>query len=260
MTGKISIGIITGYGINAEMELCHSFEIAHRNISTEYDLEIQLCHINDVFIDPEKIMRFHILAFPGGFSFGDHIGSGKVLAHLIKMRLKNQLNKFIENKKLIIGICNGFQVLIKMGIIPNVEGDWKGEASLIHNEEGNFIDSWVQVNFNTDSVCVWTQDLKEMELPIRHGEGKFVVIDDSILHALNDFNLVALRYRNNPNGSTENIAGITDTTGQILGLMPHPEAFWMPYNHPRWNRERITEGLGLKIFENGLKYVAKYIL
>lgn len=262
MSKKVNIGVITGYGINADRELVHAFELAGDNLANDEppQTEIFLTHINDLFSSPEIIEDMHILAFPGGFSFGDHLGSGKILANQIKNRLKHPLTSFIKEKKIMIGICNGFQVLTKTGLLPNIQNEWQNEVSLIHNINGRFIDDWVQVKFNQESPCIWTKDLAEMDLPIRHGEGRFVVSDKNLLCALKDFNLIALRYIKNPNGSEDDIAGITDPSGQIFGLMPHPEAFWMPYNHPRWTRERVTENKGIRIFENGIKYAIRYLI
>jgi phosphoribosylformylglycinamidine synthase len=262
MSKTVKIGIITGYGINADRELVQAFKLAGDNVLNEDSLEIEISstHINDLFASAETIRDMHIIAFPGGFSYGDHLGSGKILAHQIKNRLKDALAQFIRQKKIIIGICNGFQVLTKTGLLPNIQNEWQNEVSLIDNINGRFIDDWVKVRFNQESPCIWTKNLFEMDLPIRHGEGRFVVSDDNLLKALQDFNLTAVRYIKNLNGSVDDIAGITDPTGQILGLMPHPEAFWMPYNHPRWTRERVLENKGIKIFENGIKYAIHYLI
>ncbi len=251
--------VITGFGINADDELKTAFELAGSRADK--------IHINDLIRHPENLESYQILAFPGGFSFGDHLGSGKVFAGLFKRNLQQALEEFVAYGKLVIGICNGFQVLVKMGILPNLGSAWNPEVSLIHNDSGKFEDRWVRVRFNQSSPCIWTKGLDEMELPVRHGEGKFVTASPAILENLLSEGLNTMRYvsrdggagkpmyPDNPNGSEQDIAGICDRTGRILGLMPHPEAFIYPENHPRWIRETITEGKGLRIFERGVRFV-----
>jgi phosphoribosylformylglycinamidine synthase len=248
--------IVTGYGINADDELKKAFELAGS--------AVQKIHINDLIRMPELLKVYHIIGFPGGFSFGDHIGSGKVFAGLFKKKLKQTLDKFIGSGKLVIGICNGFQVLVKMGILPNLSGNWTQEVSLIHNDSGKFEDRWVKLTVNSGSPCVWTKGIQEMEAPVRHGEGKFIISDsmvkiqilDNYLNAVTyaSKNGGSVQYPDNPNGSVHNIAGICDETGRVFGLMPHPEAFIFPENHPRWQRETITTGAGLELFRNGIGY------
>ena len=274
----VKVCIITGYGINADRELLTAFEAAG---SSAFRV-----HISDIIENPKIINSYEILAFPGGFSFGDHLGSGKVFANLCRINLKHELRNFVESGRLIIGICNGFQVLVKMGILPNLSGNWTQDVSLVRNESGKFEDRWVRVNINTSSRCVWTEGLKEMEFPVRHGEGRFVVKSEAVLESLKKEGLIALRYAprlvrrgvgrdcagneaeapvltypDNPNGSIDNIAGICDTTGRVFGLMPHPEAFLIPENHPRWTRRHKTGEMintsGLLIFKNGIKYIEK---
>ena len=242
--------IITGHGINADNELVTAFGMA--------GAEAERVHIQDLMDKPALLSGYQILAFPGGFSFGDHIGSGLVFAHIFKQHLKEELTSFIEAGKPVIGICNGFQVLVKMGVLPNFSGSWTPEVSLIHNDTGVFENSWLKVDFNSKSPCIWTKGIDEMDIPIRHGEGRFYTDDTGLLEKLEEENLVALRYSGrNPNGSINAIAGITDPSGRILGLMPHPEGFINPENHPLWNRKRPEEGEGLKIFRNGVEYARK---
>ena len=244
----VKTAVITGFGINADRELEKAFSLAGADA-----LRI---HIQDFIENPAMLQNYHILAFPGGFSFGDHLGSGLVFAHLFKKNLKTELEKFINSGKLIIGICNGFQVLVKMGVLPNFSGDWTPEASLIHNNTGVFENSWLKVSFNKKTKCIWTKGLDSMDIPIRHGEGCFITLSDRVLEKIENENLVAARYFDrNPNGSVNNIAGITDTTGRIFALMPHPEAFMYPENHPGWPSKKITEGEGIKIFKNGIDYI-----
>ena len=246
----VRTGIITGYGINADAELKEAFSLA--------GAEAVSLHIHDIIENPGRLKDVHILGFPGGFSFGDHLGSGLVFAHLCKQHLKGALDRFILDGGLVIGICNGFQVLVKMGLLPNLKGDWTQEVSLIHNSTGVFEDSWVRAAFNGQCPCVWTRGLTEMDLPIRHGEGRFITANPAIAGRLQDDNLIALTYKGrNPNGSEADIAGITDKTGRVFGLMPHPEAFLYPENHPRWTREKIAGAEGLKIFRNAAEWVSQ---
>ncbi len=244
----VKVCVITGYGINADNELVRAFEMA--------GAEAEKVHINSLIETPKLLQGFHIAGFAGGFSFGDHIGSGLVYSNLFKKHLREELDSFITEGKLIIGICNGFQVLVKMGVLPNLEGDWSQDVSLIHNDSGVFEDSWVKIAFNGASPCVWTRGLDDMDIPIRHGEGRFITDNEDVMKVLKDEELIAIRYSDrNPNGSEDDVAGITDRTGHILGLMPHPEAFVFPQNHPRWTRENIEEGYGLRIFKNGVDFI-----
>lgn len=239
--------IITGFGINSDRDLADAFRMSGS--------EVELLHINDLIAKPSHLDDFQILGFPGGFSFGDHLGSGLVFAHLFKKNLKDSLEKFINDGKLIIGICNGFQVLVKMGVLPNISGDWKPEVTLVHNDSGKFIDDWVKLDKKSGSNCVWLKDIDSIELPIRHGEGRFIADNQRILDHIKENNLDVLTYSGgNPNGSTADIAGICDKSGRIFGLMPHPEAFIHPENHPQWARKNIDRGFGLDIIKNGVEY------
>ena len=256
---EIKTCVVTGYGINADIELVEAFRLAGSHA--------ERVHINDLIENPKFLDSYRIVAFPGGFSFGDHIGSGKVFANLFKRRLKIALSDFFDRGNLVIGICNGFQVLVKMGILPNLEGGWDQEVSLIHNDSGKFEDRWVTCGFESGSPCVWTKGLDNMELPIRHGEGKFIILSEDVEKSVLDGKLVAVFYKprstadcsypDNPNGSSHNIAGICDASGRIFGLMPHPEAFIFPEHHPRWTREKIEEASGRRIFINAVEYLEK---
>ncbi len=236
--------VITGYGFNSDAELAEAFSLA--------GADARRVHVADLVERPELIRDAGVLGFPGGFSFGDHLGSGKEIANLLRKSAKEELERFVGEGKPLIGICNGFQVIAKLGIVPNASGNWEPEASLIHNEGGAFIDDWIRVEAEPGSPCVWTEGLPPLELPIRHGEGRFVAADEARLDALESRGLVALRYAGrNPNGSSRAIAGVTDPSGMVLGLMPHPECFIWPEHHPRWRRERIL-ATGLEIFKRGV--------
>ena len=245
--------VVTGFGINADEELALAFQ--------RTGADARRVHVTDLAAEPDCLFRYRILAFPGGFSFGDHLGSGKVLATLLRRSLRERLSRFVADGGLAIGICNGFQVLVKMGVLPNTGGTGEQEVSLAHNDSGRYEDRWVRVRFEPGSRCAWTRGLTEMDLPVRHGEGRFVT-RGQLPDLLRD-GLVALRYASasggepvypeDPNGSEGHVAGICDPTGRVFGLMPHPEAFLHPQNHPDWTARSTLRPEGLLIFENGVK-------
>ncbi|HTO21282.1 MAG TPA: phosphoribosylformylglycinamidine synthase subunit PurQ [Spirochaetia bacterium] len=247
--------VVTGFGINADEELAVAFRRA--------GADAERVHVNDLVSEPDRVFRFRILAFPGGFSFGDHLGSGKVFSTLFRRNLGPRLREFLSGGGLAIGICNGFQVLVKMGVLPNTDGSGAQEVSLVHNDSGRYEDRWVRVRFEPGSRCAWTRGLSEMDLPVRHGEGRFVTRTPGQLSALEADGLVALRYASaggrepaypeDPNGSEGHVAGICDPTGRVFGLMPHPEAFLHAQNHPEWTARPALRPEGLFIFENGVK-------
>jgi len=252
------VSILYGYGINCDNETQYGFELA--------GAEAEKVHVNQLISGERKLRDYQILAIPGGFSFGDDIGAGKVLATKIKYNLAAEFSEFIKKGKLIIGICNGFQVLVKLGILPGFNGNYdRQEVTLTFNDSGRFEDRWVCLKINQKSKCIWTRGIERLYLPVRHGEGKFVSREEKIRERLISQNRIVAQYMDdkgnlagypwNPNGSELNIAGICDETGRIFGLMPHPEAFLFPQNHPRWTREKIQEGEGLKIFKNAINFV-----
>lgn len=229
----------------------------------------ELIHINRFICGENKLCDYHILAIPGGFTYGDDAGAGKVLANELKHKLDEDLRKFIDDGKLIIGICNGFQVLVKSGLLPG-NNEASQEASLIINDSAKFEDRWVYLR-KSRTKCVWVKGLPEViYLPVAHGEGKFVTKDRRTLEKLKNNGQIVFQYCNrrgdlsgypdNPNGSAENIAGICDKTGRILGLMPHPERHIDFSQHPRWTKKKGgKEGDGLQIFRNATEYSKKYL-
>ncbi len=253
--------ILTGYGINCDMETRHAFKLA--------GAEAERVHLTDLIGGTRNLSDFHILALPGGFSFGDDIASGKVLANMIKYNLGGQVREFINAGKLIIGICNGFQAMVKMGLLPAFGGDYSTQdVTLTFNDSGRFEDRWVHLKSNKSSKCVFTKGIGSIYLPVRHGEGKFVAKNQQILTRLKKNNQVVFRYvdnegnpggyPHNPNGSEDNIAAICDETGRVFGIMPHPEAFQHRTNHPAWTREELPEeGAGIAIFRNAVEYIEK---
>ena len=259
MTPKVLI--LTGYGINCDIETQHAFNLA--------GAKAERIHLTDLLNGKVLLSDFHILALPGGFSFGDDIASGKVLANMIKYNLGEQVQKFIEDRKLIIGICNGFQVMVKMGLLPAFGSDYsRQDVTLTFNDSGRFENRWVHMKTSKGSKCVFTKGIESIYLPVRHGEGKFVVKDSQVLERLKknchivfqyvDLNGNPPEYPHNPNGSIENIAAICDETGRVFGMMPHPEAFMHRTNHPAWTREELPEeGAGMAIFRNSVEYVTE---
>jgi len=255
MEKKVKAIVLTGYGLNCDYETDYSFKIA--------GIDSRRIHINDLISNKSLLRDFHIIAFIGGFSWADHHGAGVLLAAKLKKHIFDELIRFIEDGKLIIGICNGFQTLVNLGILPAVDMNyWKREVALISNDSGNFIDKWVRLKINTRSPCVFTKGIDSIELPIRHGEGKFFAKKE-VIDKLFKNNQVVLQYEENPNGSLKDIAGICDPTGRILGLMPHPEAYNHFTNHPDWPRTKkisSERGEGIIFFKNAAEYVKKNLL
>lgn len=254
---KPKVIVLRTAGTNCDMETAFAFEKA--GASTD------LVHINQLVSAKKRLDAYHILAIPGGFTYGDDIASGKILANEIKYKLKDDVCDFIENGKLIIGICNGFQVLVKAGLLPNTESDFAEiESSLSLNDSGKFEDRWVYLN-TLRSNCVWTKGVEKIiYLPVAHAEGKFIPASRGILRKISKNSQVVFtycdelgkagKYPANPNGSVESIAGISDTTGRVFGLMPHPERHIFHTQHPRWTRMRSRSvGDGFKIFQNGVR-------
>jgi phosphoribosylformylglycinamidine synthase subunit PurQ / glutaminase len=250
----VRVCVLVGHGINADEELALGFAMAGGSP--------ERVHVADLIGEPRRLAGFRILAIPGGFSYGDHLGSGKVFATLIRRTLRPAIEEFSARGGLVVGICNGFQILVKAGILPNLSGGWTQEVSLTHNDSGVFEDRWVRVAADPASPCLWTRGLDPVDLPVRHGEGKFIA-PPSVMGRIRAGGLAALRYVSrtpgadpaypeDPNGSQEHVAGICDPSGRIFGLMPHPEAFLFPENHPEWGRRGPGCGEGLAFFRNGV--------
>jgi len=255
---KASALILTGFGINCDYETQFAFELA--------GAQADRVHLNDLAADRDLFGRYNIMAVPGGFSFGDDIASGRVLANRMRHTLGDEIRRFVDEGKLVIGICNGFQVLAKMGILPGFDGGTRQQVTVAFNDSGKFEDRWVNLEQDKKSKCVFTKGIDHITLPVRHGEGKFIPGDDATLERLRKEGCVVFRYiapnggkalyPYNPNGSVDDIAGICDPTGRILGMMPHPEGYLHRTNHPRWTRTNLPkEGAGRAIFENAVRYV-----
>lgn len=262
--------ILTGYGLNCDYETEHALKLA--------GAETLKMHINDIIKDSGKTLKeYNILVFGGGFSWADDHGAGVIFASKVRFNIGDQINDFINDGNLVIGICNGFQSIVNLGLLPSFDNNYEERrVALAGNDKGNFIDCWVNLKVNPESNCVFTRGMETIELPVRHAEGKFFAADNDIDRLFNS-NQVVMQYADkegkaadgewpiNPNGSVKDIAGICDPTGRIFGLMPHPEAFHSYMNHPDWTgkKEMLSregkvledkEGDGIKIFRNAVEY------
>ncbi len=250
--------VLRAAGINCDLETEHALELA--------GAKAQRTHINRIIEDKTLLDEYQIIVFPGGFSYGDDVAAGKILANQIRHHLYEPIRKFIDEGKLVLGICNGFQVLVKTGILPgNNSNNNQQEITITNNDSGKFEDRWVYLAPQTDK-CVFIESGRQIYLPVAHAEGKIVTKDDAALDKLKSDGHVALKYVDensnegaypiNPNGSMDSIAGLTDTTGRVLGLMPHPERFVRPTHHPHWSRLKEKPASdGITIFNNAVKYI-----
>jgi phosphoribosylformylglycinamidine synthase len=250
-----------------------------RTAGTNCDVETQFAwekagaraervHINRFIENPKRLKDYQILTIPGGFSYGDDIAAGKIFANQLVHHLADMMHDFLAADRLVLGICNGFQVLVKCGLLPG-QADGRPAlaqaATLTNNDSGKFEDRWVKLRTDTDR-CAFLAKGDCLDLPVAHGEGKFISAESHPLSALEKAGQVALRYVGpdgktgagypwNPNGSAGDVAGICDPTGRILGLMPHPERHALPWHHPQWTRRPpATEGDGLALFKRGVGY------
>lgn len=258
--------VITGYGTNSQLETAHTARLAG------FD-PVNLAHFSDMTSGRARISDYSLLIFPGGFLDGDNLGAAQAAAarwrHLKDdqdVPLTDRLRVFLEKGGLLLGICNGFQLLVKLGLLPALDGiKFERSVSLGHNESGRFEDRWVHLRVNAKSPCVFTRGLPQLYMPVRHGEGRLVA-DAPVLERIADENLIALQYADpqtgeptmeypdNPNGSALAIAGLCDPSGHVLGLMPHPEAFHHVTNHPGWTRGEINVP-GTMLFVNAARYL-----
>ena len=247
--------VLRAPGTNCDMEAAFAFEKAGADVS--------MVHIGELIRREKKLEDYRIMVLPGGFTYGDDLGSGKVIANEIGVKLGDDVKRFIENGGLIIGICNGFQILVKSGLLPEPSAlNKKQKATLTNNDSGKFECRWVNLKVNDKSKCIFTKGIERMYLPVAHGEGKFVADDETLktvdvaVYYADSNDRPTMVYPDNPNGSMNCIAGICDGSGRIFGLMPHPERFVTSSQHPRWTAENIGEqGDGFKIFRNAVDWV-----
>lgn len=256
--------VLTGFGLNCDHETAFALELAGATAVRG--------HINALIEGEVDLADFQILAFGGGFSWGDDHGAGVIQAVRLRTNLGQQLLDFVAADKLVIGICNGFQTLVNLGLLPAIDNDYQARSvALTYNDCGNFRDQWVHLQVNDASPCLFTRGMGQVELPVRHGEGKFWA-PQATLEQLAANNQIVLRYTHadgqvaqgafpaNPNGSLDDIAGICDPSGRIFGLMPHPEAYNHPSNHPDWTLKKVTGDTsndsltpGVQIFRNAVQ-------
>jgi len=268
---QLRVLVLRAPGTNCDEETAHAFGLAG-GVAERW-------HVNRALESPQRLAEFQVLCIPGGFSYGDDIAAGRILGNQIQHHLADALQDFRAAGKLILGICNGFQVLLKTKLLAAPD-DRGPSATLTLNDSGHFEARWVRLGIEPGN-CVFLQGLKEMELPVAHAEGKFVTRDENVLRQMDEVGQLVLRYRPpdeqvpiaatqrvagakpqaavpypaNPNGAMGDVAGICDATGRVLGLMPHPERFIDPTQHPRWTRGPAREvGDGLRVFQNAVRY------
>ena len=268
--------VLTGYGINFDYETATACEIA--------GFESKRIHLNDAIASSRELFDYKLIVFPGGFSFGDDLGSGVAFSAKIRFslardgaRLYDYLMEYVERGGIMLGICNGFQILVRLGVIPAIGGRYGvQQVTLAPNREGYYIDRWVNLRVESSSRCVFIAGISTLRLPVRHGEGRLLVEKSDFLMEMEKNGQVCLRYCDekfvptdhfpeNPNGSIGAIAGVCDPSGRIFGLMPHPEAAVSLYQYPDWtrlreearrNKTRLDErGYGYMIFKNAYDYV-----
>lgn len=250
---RIGVGVkalvIRTAGTNCDAETVHALTLA--------GAKTELLHIRELLGHPKKIFEFQICVIPGGFSYGDDISAGKIFANELKFRMQDVFQKFVQLGRLLIGICNGFQVLAKTGFLPMLNGSdsLKQTVSLARNSSGKFQCEWVKIK-KEKSMAQWLKDLPEdFELPIAHGEGRFVTQSKKILEGLEKNHQVVFRYLHNPNGSVHAIAGICNPSGNVIGLMPHPERFVNPFQHPGWTKTLPSQPTpGLLFWKSAVNY------
>ncbi len=264
MSRPVRVLIPVGFGLNCEEETAAGFRMV--------GAEVDLVHLTDLFARraPRRLSDYQVLAMVGGFSYGDHVAGGLVLATRIRAHLQADLSAFLAGGGRVLGICNGFQTLTRLGLLPGPEAgapDFVPRAALTNNDRLGYRDAWVHIAVDAKSRSVWTRGVGALDVPSRHGEGKFVVESPEALARLDQRGQLAFRWTDpagrpteawpdNPNGSALGVAGVTDATGRILGLMPHPDAFLYPWQHPDYARRRAEldarEPAGLAIFRAGV--------
>ena len=267
--------VLRAPGTNCDIETAHAFEMAGGTADR--------VHLFRLLEDPSLLSQYQVLCIPGGFSYGDDIGAGVIFSRQLRGQLNDVMREFLSADKLLLGICNGFQTILKAGLlmrrgIENAdEGAFEDKVTLTWNNSGRYTDRWVKLKV-TSSNSVFLKGMDEFEVPIAHAEGRIAVADDSVLDGLRAAQQISLCYWNddatelaaqsgdptsigilpepaNPNGSLANIAGLSDSTGRVLGLMPHPERFLFATQHPQWTRNGMRgDGQGLQLFKNAIGY------
>jgi phosphoribosylformylglycinamidine synthase I len=250
---KVKTLMLRAPGTNCDGETVFAFEQAGADVS--------LVHVNRLISGGERLADYHIMVVPGGFTYGDDVSAGKVLANELRLKLGEDIKRFVEEGKLILGICNGFQVLVKAGLLPELSNGGPPKLTLAANDSGKFECRWVYMKVNKQSPCVFTRGIETVYLPVAHGEGKLVTLTGT----LSNENIALLYsdeqgntgagYPFNPNGSEGDIAGVCDASGRVFGLMPHPERHVRGTQHPQWTRLGAGEyGDGFRIFQNAVEW------
>jgi len=269
--GEIKAIVVTGNGTNCEMEMAHACKLGGFE-------RVDIVSIYEVLRGEVDLEEYHFFCLPGGFMDGDDLGAAKAAAVTWRYArlsrgklLADVLKHYIDDGKLIMGVCNGFQLLVKLGLLPATGGAYfKQTATLTFNDSGRFEDRWVILKTERRTPCVFLKNVEHLYLPVRHGEGKLIIADEGVLETVVKKRLGCLHYANlqgdptdkypaNPNGSVENIAALCDETGRVFGLMPHPEAFLHYTNFPRWQRYKTMpeEGHGVQLFRNAYHYLKR---
>jgi phosphoribosylformylglycinamidine synthase len=252
----VKVLVLRSAGTNCDGETIDAFQGAGATT--------HLVHLARAFERPELLHEHDILAVPGGFTYGDDIAAGAIYATQLRARMFDEISRFVADGKLVIGICNGFQILVKAGLLPAFDGPGeRGDMTLAWNDSARFEDRWVKLRVDS-SLSPFAEKGDVIACPVAHAEGKVVLRDDSVLDRLREGNQVVFTYVDddgnetgypvNPNGSVANIAGICDPTGRVLGLMPHPERNTRRTHHPRWTRGEDDGGAGRRIFERAVAY------
>jgi phosphoribosylformylglycinamidine synthase I len=250
---KVKTLILRAPGTNCDVEAAFAFERA--------GAQVDLVHVDELIRRQKSLSDYQIMVIPGGFTHGDDISAGRILANELRLKLEDEIQQFVDDGRLILGICNGFQVLVKAGILPKSKGKKSQSLTLAGNDSGKFECRWVYLRANKTSPCIFTEGIDLMYLPVAHGEGKVVIEPDVMeesnvaLYYADEKGDIRAGYPYNPNGSVNNIAGICDATGRIFALMPHPERFIRWTQHPRWTREPWRDyGDGFRVFLNAVEW------
>lgn len=256
---KPNVLVLRSPGTNCDEETAFGFEKAGATADR--------VHVRAILDAPQQMEKYQILCFPGGFSYGDDLGAGTVLAHQIRRPLREALLAFRDSGKLILGICNGFQILIRTGLLVADAANGLPSATLTNNASAKYEDRWVKLKKSSDK-CVFLRGIDSMDLPVGHGEGRFVAKDSQTLSQLEANGQIVLRYADsagkpvqypaNPNGSQSDAAGVCDDSGRVFGLMPHPDRHLLPTNHPHWTRRACLpeHGDGFAVFQNAVGFFA----
>ncbi|MBI2329722.1 MAG: phosphoribosylformylglycinamidine synthase I [Chloroflexi bacterium] len=250
--GRVRTLILRAPGTNCDAETMFAFQQA--------GAEAALVHVNQLIRREERLADYQVMVVPGGFTYGDDIAAGKVLANELRLKLGEDITRFVEDGKLILGICNGFQALVKAGFLPELK-DASPRLTLTNNDSGKFECRWVYLGVHKPSPCVFTRGIDRLYLPVAHGEGKLVVLSGALtesniaLFYTDEQGDISAGYPHNPSGSAGNVAGICDSSGRVFALMPHPERHIRGTQHPQWTRLGARQyGDGFQIFRNAVEW------